>query len=89
MKQFIVEAVSCLVLGAIVFGLSKLLRCKATGAGISEPRHSSIHAVIAVGISMAILFLLMLPQVLAAKPQTSTHKPHTFALAPQMFLLAL
>jgi membrane protease YdiL (CAAX protease family) len=90
MKEFIIDSLFCTVIAAIVFGLSKLLRCKATDSGISQPRRSAIHAVIAVGISMSILFLLMLPQILTAKPPASTHKPHhPFALAPQIFLLAL
>lgn len=89
MSKIIIECLSYIAVGAIVFGLSKLLRCKVTDTGINEPRRSSLHAVIAVGISMSILFLLMLPQLLASKPQTSAHKTHTFALAPQIFLLAL
>ena len=90
MKQFIIQCVACIILGSTVFGLSKLLRCKVTDAGISEPRRSALDAVAAVAISMSILFLLMLPQILAAKAPTSTHNSHqAFALAPQILILAL
>jgi membrane protease YdiL (CAAX protease family) len=89
MNQFIIKCVSFTVIGAVVFGLSKLLRCKVSDAGINKPRRSALHAILAVGISMSILFLLMLPQLLASKPQTSTHKLHAFPFLASQFLVFL
>lgn len=89
MNRWALDSALGVVVGAVVWGLSKLLRCKAPEPGLKEPGRSARQAIIAVCLSMSILLLLMLPGLLAGKAHTATHQPRTFSLAPQLMLLAL
>ena len=60
--QFSAQCVVFTIIGIAVFGLSKLLRCKPLDPGLKEPKRSATGALLAVGISMSVLFLRTLYQ---------------------------
>jgi len=65
MKQVAVQVfllLSMLIVGAAIWGMCRLLRCKPVDPGIPDPRKSSFYALASVGCSMAVLVLGMLLQ---------------------------
>ena len=65
MKQLAIQAflfLTMLIVGAGIWGMCRLLRCKPVDPGIPDPRKSSFYALASVGCSMAVLVFGMLMQ---------------------------
>jgi len=58
MNNFVIQIIAFSVIGGVVWGLSRLLRCKPLDPGIAKPKRSSLHATIAVTFSM-LLFAIV------------------------------
>lgn len=70
MRQLLIQAVALTVIGAMVYGLSKLLRCRSSPVGTGPgARQSAARALLAVAVSMAVLLALMLVRPLG-QPRT-------------------
>ena len=68
MQQFIVQVVLFSVIGAAVWGLSRLLRCRPVDVAIAHPKKSALQALLAVAVSSLIIGLLILRQHLLHGP---------------------
>ena len=60
MRQFLIQLIAFGVIGLIVYGLSKLLRCRPSPSPNLDARRSSWRGLLAVAASMIALFALML-----------------------------
>jgi hypothetical protein len=61
MQQFLIQLIAFTVIGAVVYGLSKLLRCRFISYSF-DARRSSLRALVAVAVGMMIVLPLMLRQ---------------------------
>jgi len=91
LAQFILQCVVFAIIGIGVFGLSRLLRCQPLDPGLKDPKRSGTRALLAVGISMGLIFLLILRQRILHGPASGS-VPHIKGLkdlAVQSIVLAL
>lgn len=58
MKQFVIQIIVFAIIGGVVWGLSRLLRCKPLDPGIAKPKRSSLQALAAITFSM-LLFAIV------------------------------
>lgn len=91
MKQFIIQIVAFSLIGCVVWGLSRLLRCRSFDSGIAKPRKSSLEALAAVACSMLFIYLLMLRQRLRHGPTPGSEpRFEQFSdLIPQLVVLVV
>jgi membrane protease YdiL (CAAX protease family) len=89
--QFLMQVPVFAVIGAIVYGLSRLLHCRPAPVTLANPRKSSLHALIAVVVSMAVLALLMVRQFVRHGAEAPQHTPIESVrdLIPQMAILVI
>ena len=60
MNQLIIQIIAFSIIGGVVWGVSRLLRCKPLDPGITKPRRSALQALVAVTCSMLFLCLFIL-----------------------------
>lgn len=58
MNNFVSQIIMFSIVGGVVWGMSRLLRCKSLDPGIARPKRSSLEALVAVTCSVLILSLL-------------------------------
>ena len=89
MQQILTQSIGFPVIGAGVYGLSKLLRCRFISYSFDDAKQSSLRALLAVAISVAAMFVLILRQHMLHGPTPgSMPKLKTISdLLPQLLLL--
>jgi membrane protease YdiL (CAAX protease family) len=60
MNQFISQIIALSIFAGAVWGITKLLRCKPISPGITNPKRSSLRALVAVTGTIVIIFLFEL-----------------------------
>lgn len=58
MSNFVIQIIMFSIIGGVVWGLSRLLRCKPLYPGIAKPKRSSLQALVAITFSM-LLFAIV------------------------------
>jgi membrane protease YdiL (CAAX protease family) len=68
MRQILMQLIFFSVIGVGIYGLSKLLRCRFISYSFDDAKKSSLQAILAVAVSMIILFILILRQYIQHGP---------------------